>query len=76
MQTTTTRSDWIKVQGMVCDACVEHVAVALRGVEGVKSVDVRLSEQRAEVVYDPSTVNIARLVAAIEDEGYEASLQG
>jgi copper chaperone CopZ len=69
----TSRTDTLKVEGMVCDACVRHVTHALMGLAGVQSADVDLAEKRVVVTYDEALVNTAQMVLAILDEGYEAS---
>ena len=68
-----TRTQTLKVEGMVCDACVRHVTNALMGLSGVKSADVSLSNKHALVAYDPARVDSAQMISAIADEGYEAS---
>ena len=60
------------VKGMTCDNCVHHVTEAAKGVPGVRDAKVDLSANLAEVEgdFDPKAV-----VAAIEEEGYEAKLR-
>ncbi len=58
---------------MVCEACVGHVTSALSGLAGVHSADVSLDEKRVVVTYDPAQVDTTQMIAAIEDEGYEAT---
>ena len=62
------------VDGMSCDACVRHVTNALKNVPGVESTEVKLTEGKAFVNFDPSLANVAALVEAIEEEGYSARL--
>jgi copper chaperone CopZ len=62
----------LRVTGMSCGNCVEHVAQALRQVPGVAAVDVALAEQRARVTHDPARAPVPALIAAIEAAGYEA----
>ena len=45
---------------------------ALSKVEGVKSADVSLEEQRAVVMYTPKTVKPEQLIEAIEEVGFKA----
>jgi Cu+-exporting ATPase len=61
----------LAISGMTCNGCVQHVDKALRGVPGVTAVDVRLAEQRANIVGDAP---VAALVAAVKAAGYEASV--
>ncbi len=69
MQTVT-----MSVEGMSCGACVGHVTRALQGLDGVQSAQVSLQDKRAFVTYDPAKVQVAQMMEAIADEGYEASL--
>lgn len=57
---------------MSCDKCVQHVREALTGVEGVRSAEVSLEQNRAVVEHEPS-VTTEQLIAAVDEEGYRAS---
>ena len=59
------------VTGMTCDNCVYHVTEAIKGVAGVKTAEVSLSAKSARVEGD---FDEKALVAAVEEEGYEAAL--
>jgi copper chaperone len=61
------------VTGMTCDNCVHHVTEAIKGVPGVTDVKVSLGEKSATV---QGEIDIAKIVAAVEEEGYEAALRG
>ncbi len=63
----------LDVQGMSCDACVGHVTRALRGLGGVLSAAVSLSDHEAIVVYDPAAVQVSQMLEAVADEGYVAA---
>ena len=63
----------LDVQGMSCDACVGHVTRALRGLDGVLSAVVNLSDHEATVIYDPAVVQLSQMLDAVADEGYEAA---
>jgi copper chaperone len=60
------------VRGMTCDNCVRHVTQAVQGVEGVRDVRVELASASARVSGDFEERSI---IAAIEEEGYEASVR-
>ncbi len=60
----------LEVEGMTCDHCVMAVKKALAKVSGVEEV-VEVSLERGEALVR-GTVDPARLVAAIEEEGYRA----
>ena len=68
----TEKKTLLDVQGMSCASCVHHVGTALKDVDGVSSVDVRLREGKVLVQHDPSTA-IESLVAALAEAGYDAS---
>ncbi len=67
MQTTE-----LKVTGMMCEACVGHVTRALQQVPGVNQVEVDLEAARATVQHE--TAGTDALLAAVEEEGYEAQV--
>jgi copper chaperone len=65
-----TQTVQLTITGMTCDHCVNAVTGALQGVPGVKEAKVSLDEKSAVVTGD--AVDPAALVAAVEEEGYEA----
>lgn len=64
----------IKISGMSCNHCVQHIEKALKQTRGVKMARVDLNEEKATIEYDPSAVNEAELLQAIKDSGYEGIL--
>lgn len=66
----------LKVGGMTCDHCVNTVEKALRNQTGVRNATVHLDSGAAEVEYDESRVVPEQLVAAVQDEGYDAAIGG
>lgn len=63
----------LDVQGMHCDNCVNSVAQALKGVDGVKLAKVSLDEHRAQVTFDPAKASVAQLKEAVKNAGYEVA---
>ena len=61
------------VSGMTCDHCVRSVTQAVNEVEGVDQTHVDLAGGTA-VVEGPA-LDPERIIAAIEEEGYEAALR-
>ena len=61
------------VSGMTCAACQAHVEKAVRGVEGVCSVNVNLLQNTMQVEFDPEKTDPAGIAAAVEKAGYGAS---
>ncbi len=59
----------LEVGGMTCQNCVAHVTKALRGVPGVKKVEVTLPATATVV---GKTLDEAALRAAIREAGYQA----
>jgi copper ion binding protein len=64
--------DVILVPGMTCQHCVMAIKKALTAVPGVKGAEVDLEAKKAYVSFDPSKVELGRLIEAIEKVGYEA----
>lgn len=56
----------LTIEGMSCGHCVKAVEGALRALPGVTSVEVEVGRARVE-----GDVELAALVAAIEDEDFE-----
>ena len=61
----------LSITGMTCENCVKHVTNVLSSVEGVTSVNIDLASGIGEIKGDAP---VASLIAAIEDEGYEARI--
>jgi copper chaperone len=60
----------LAISGMSCGACVAHVREALTSVAGATVKDVQIG--RAQVLLDPAQANVATLIDAVQDAGYEA----
>lgn len=69
---TTQKETLLKVDGMTCGSCVHHVDVALKDVDGVSKVDVRLRQGQVLVQHDADTA-VESLVKALADAGYESA---
>lgn len=63
----------LKVEGMSCGHCKMTVEKALKNVPGVEKVEVFLDQGRAVV---QGQAPISQLIEAVEEEGYQASVQG
>ncbi len=64
------RETVLSVSGMTCMSCVRHVDRALRDLEGVTAVEVRLREGRVLVEHDAETAPLEAMVEALRDAGY------
>ncbi|MDR1374977.1 MAG: cation transporter [Treponema sp.] len=62
----------LKIEGMSCDHCVKHVKEALEAVEGVKSAQVSLKDNAAQVDHGDG-VKLDALKAAVSGAGYETA---
>ncbi|XP_037330803.2 copper-transporting ATPase 2 [Pungitius pungitius] len=69
----STATIWIV--GMTCDSCVRSIEGRISQVTGVRSLAVSLKEGKGTVTFDPSLTEPELLRAAVEDMGFEASLQ-
>lgn len=64
----------LAVPGMSCQSCVRHVGDALRELDGVDEVEVRLRDGKVLVRHDQHTATVNHMIAALREAGYEASL--
>ena len=71
----TNKQITLPVEGMTCASCVSHVEKALGKVEFVSQVNVNLATERASVAYDDAQVEIADLVEAVGETGYEIPVE-
>ncbi|MDH3286649.1 MAG: cation transporter [Betaproteobacteria bacterium] len=63
----------VTIEGMHCDGCAETIKALLTLETGVKAANVSYQERRARVLYDPTAVDEAKLVAAIEKGCYKVA---
>lgn len=63
-----------RVEGMTCGGCVIGTRAALRKLDGVKEADASYENSSAWAVYDTSKVTPERMMAAIRELGYKATL--
>ncbi len=62
------------VTGMTCSACSAHVEKAVSKVDGVRAVTVNLLSNNMAVEYDEAAVDAQKIIHAVEDAGYGASV--
>ena len=65
-----TRTVEIPIQGMDCVECTQHVRQAISVLQGVRSVDVLLSSQKAVIEIDPDSVDLPAIRKAVGSAGY------
>jgi len=64
----------LNVSGMTCAACQANVQRTLKRHAGVADATVNLMTGQARVIFDPSVVQPAQLVSAVEEIGYGAEV--
>ena len=69
----TTASCTLDIGGMTCASCVGRVEKALNRVDGVTAAEVNLATEVATVRFDPSSIGLAELTAAVSKAGYTAT---
>ena len=60
----------LNIGGMTCAACVSHVEGALKGVQGVLSVNVNLATEKAAIDYIPGVASLQHFREAVDEVGY------
>lgn len=67
------RETLLNVAGMTCRSCIAHVDHALRDLEGVTGVEVRMNEGKVLVKHDGRSVPVEAMVEALREAGYESA---
>lgn len=62
------------VEGMNCGSCARHVQNALRKIDGVRSVEVRLTDGTVLVEHGSMAPSPAAMIDALGGAGYPAHL--
>ena len=61
----------LSVPDISCGHCKSSIEGALGPFEGVQSAIASVQDRNVDVEYDPAEVDLAAIVAAIDDQGYE-----
>jgi copper chaperone CopZ len=61
----------LKIKGMMCNGCETKVANAIKGVEGVKSVEVSHKEGTARVTFDSNQTDLLFITMAVNNTHYK-----
>ena len=64
----------LPIQGMTCANCVSTVERNVKKLDGVQSVAVNLSSERAAVSYDESDIGLDEIINRIQRAGYDVAL--
>lgn len=68
---TDTVTKTFVVEGMTCASCVQSVEKATRKLPGVLQSNVNLATEKMAIQYDPASLNVGEIKAAVVDAGYE-----
>ncbi len=61
----------LSVPDISCGHCKMSIEGAVRPLAGIDSVEVHIDAKTVDVTWDDSTLPLATIVDAIEDQGYE-----
>jgi Cu+-exporting ATPase len=59
------------VGGLHCASCVRRLEEALSEHSGVREASVNLATEKATVTFDPAATDVAHLIQAVEESGYQ-----
>lgn len=65
----------IIVEGMSCTHCVNSIKNAVGSLNGIQKVDVDLATKKVTVEFDPEVVKGKQIKDAIEDQGYDVTME-
>jgi len=61
----------LDIEGMTCAMCVATITEGLEELPGMSEVNVNLATAKASVRFDPNKVDLAKMIDAVKDRGYE-----
>ena len=73
--TPKTQRVLITIEGMHCGSCASGIRSMLKRTPGVVSAEVSFEQKEANVEFDPSAISREKIVEAINNMGYKASLK-
>ncbi|MEX2569518.1 MAG: heavy-metal-associated domain-containing protein [Cyclobacteriaceae bacterium] len=65
----------LKITGMTCAGCSNHISSALKAVDGVIEHSVEYPGDLATITYDPAKTNAEAIIKVIEKTGYKAEIR-
>src|SRR5260370_22935500 len=65
----------VAIEGMHCTSCATGIKVMLKRTPGVISAEVSYERREVDVEYDPSRTSPDKIVEAISNMGYKASVK-
>ncbi len=63
----------INVEGMSCEHCINAITNAVKGLNGINSVNVSLKAKTVTVEYDNMIVSLDKIKMEIENQGYDVA---
>lgn len=64
----------LDIDGMTCASCVNTIESYVGSLEGIKSISVNLTTEKAKVEFDNSTIGPRGIIEGVTDIGFEAKL--
>lgn len=65
------KSGELTIRGMHCEGCAKTIEALLAAEPGVKAATASYAGGKASVMFDPSKIDLAALVKAVERSGYQ-----
>ncbi len=62
----------VRVEGMTCTSCEDHIREALKQPPGVRAIEVSYKRGDARIEYDPKQIKPEQIRRAIDATGYKA----
>jgi Cu+-exporting ATPase len=62
----------LDIKGMTCASCVFRIEKVLKKNDGVISASVNLATEKASISYEPSKIDVQKIISLITVAGYEA----
>ncbi|XP_027015755.2 copper-transporting ATPase 2 isoform X2 [Tachysurus fulvidraco] len=75
LDSTSFQKAMITIKGMTCNSCVQSIEEVISQRTGVQAIKVYLKEERGIITFDPRVTCPVELRDAIEDMGFEASIE-
>lgn len=64
----------LKITGMTCAGCSNHISTALKSVDGIIEYSVEYPGDLATIPYNPNKINPEAIIKVIEKIGYKAEI--
>jgi copper chaperone len=61
----------LKIEGMHCSGCANTIKTLVEKQPGVQMAQVSFEESQARILYDPQAIGEERLVAVVQQPGFQ-----